>query len=612
MTSTKTNFSKPHAKRRASRRKPTYRSRQGGQVIMGSLLMFLTISIVVLVGIATPVAIQVRSAADFLQSKQGYISADVLNEESLYRLNKGWTLPSQLVLSFNESTSTAFITDVNGEKQVIATGVSGLFSRISQSVFTPQSSKSVSVNYAAQVGNGGLTMDGSPTISGNAYINGNISGSGVSTITGNAYAAAVTPESNDQANGVGTPAVNLTFGTANATQDVAQSFSVSTSTSLSRILLYMKKTGTPANATVRIIEKTSVNNDISGTVKATATLNATQVTTAYTWVPVVFTSNTSLTPGNTYWVVVDVPSNSPTNYYIMGMSNTNSYGSTNSVELGRYGVGSSWTLSNATYDMFFQVFLGSVSSISGVVVQGNAAAYSVTNSTVSGMLYCQSGTGNNKSCNSSSSTPNAITYPFSDTNINDWKAEATAGGVRSSSWTIDGVTATTTGATKINGNLTVTASGKLTMKGTIYVTGDLTIDGAGSLKVDTSYGAKTGVIVVDGKINVVASGAVSGSGTAGSYALIVTSSGCGGTTLCSGANAVSVSGAAGAVVLLAPYGKINFTGSASAKAVAGYALNLSGATTINYESGLSALTFGSTGGASASSWVTDTWKEIFQ
>lgn len=212
---------------------------QNGQVIIGALLLFLTISITVLVGIATPVAIQVRTAADFLQSKQGYISADVLNEEALYRLNQGRTLPSTLVLSFNDATSTALITDVGGAKQVIATGISGAFTRLSKSIFSQ--GEGISINYGLQVGDGGLTMSGSPTITGNVISNGNISGSGVSTITGSAIASTASVQTTDQSNGSGVPAVNTTFGNANATQDFAQSFTVSTTTPVARVMLYIKK-----------------------------------------------------------------------------------------------------------------------------------------------------------------------------------------------------------------------------------------------------------------------------------------------------------------------------------------------------------------------------------
>ncbi|MBP6974495.1 MAG: hypothetical protein KBB54_00960 [Candidatus Pacebacteria bacterium] len=577
---------------------------QNGQVIIGALLLFLTISITVLVGIATPVAIQVRTAADFLQSKQGYISADVLNEEALYRLNQGRTLPSTLVLSFNDATSTALITDVGGAKQVIATGISGAFTRLSKSIFSQ--GEGISINYGLQVGDGGLTMSGSPTITGNVISNGNISGSGVSTITGSAIASTASVQTTDQSNGSGVPAVNTTFGNANATQDFAQSFTVSTTTPVARVMLYIKKTGTPANATVRIT--TTSGGNPTNTTLMSGTLSATQVTTSYGWVPVNFTSNVALVPGTTYWLMVDVSSNSTTNTYVMGVSNTNSY-TAGSVKTGRYSNGSSWTAASANNDAFFQLYLGGVSSISGMVVNGNATAYTVNNSTVSGTLSCQSGTGNNKVCNTSSSTPTTTTFPFSESNIAEWKADATAGGVYTGNITLDNIDATSTGALKINGNLTITDAARMTISGTLYITGNLSVQGDTDLVLNSSVGANSVVIVVDGTVNIGNAANVSGSGTAGSYMMIVTTSSCGGLTSCSGTSAVSLGGAAGAVVLLAPNGQVAFTGSASAKAVVAYKMSLVGATRLNYESGLADIEFNS---GPSGSWVTDSWKEIYQ
>lgn len=580
---------------------------EGGMVIMGALLLFLTISITVLVGIATPVAIQVRTASDFLQSKQGYISADVLNEEALYRLNQGRTLPSSLVLSFNDATSTALITDVGGVKQVLATGVSGAFTRLSRSVFTQ--GENLSIAYGAQVGDGGLTMSGSPTVVGSVISNGNITGSGVSTITGSASASTASVQTTDQQNGSGVPNVDTVFGNANASQDFAQSFTVSTTTAVARIMVYVKKNGSPANATVRIT--TSSSDKPTGTTLMSGTLNASQVTTAYGWVPVIFSSNTSLTPGTTYWFVVDVASNSSTNRYTMGVSNTNSY-TAGSVKLGRYNVSNSWTAASANNDAFFQLYLGGVSTISGVVVNGSASAYTVNNSTVSGTLYCQGGTGNNKACNSASSTPTTLPFPFSTSDIQGWKDEATAGGTYSGNLTLDNIDATSTSALKINGNLTITDAARMTISGTLYVTGNLSVQGDTDLILNSSVGSGSLVVVVDGTANIGNAANVSGSGTAGSYMVIVSTSNCGGSSSCSGTPAVRLSGAAGAVVLLAPNGQVTFDGSASAKAVAAYKMSLTGATTLNYESGLSSIDFGGTGGGGGSTWITDTWKEIYQ
>ena len=594
------------------------RSKQSGQVIMGSVLLFLTIAITVLVGIATPVAIQVRSAADFLQSRQAYISADVLNEEALYRLNKGKTLPSNLVLSFNGATSTALISFVGAEEQVLATGISGAFTRLSQSLFT-QGQGNFGLNYAAQVGTGGITMSGSPTINGDVMSNGDISGSGVSTINGNVTSASLITQTVDASYGPNpTPGANALFGYGyafgNTTASFAQSFTVSTSSPLSRIALFIYKSNAMPSANVYIA--TDSGGSPSSTYLLSGTLNASQVTSNYAWVPVVFTSKVSLTPGTTYWIVVDVPSNNIGGYYGIGLDYNGVYQGYNNYhgysKIGQFR--NAWNPFSFLYPQapsYFQTFLGGASTVGGIVVNGNVNGYIVNNSTVSGTLYCQSGTGNNKSCNTSSSTPSAMTYPFSNTNITNWETEATNGGVYNGNLTIGGVTATSTGPLKINGNLWVTSSGRLTIKGTIYVTGNVTVDGAAVVSLDTSYGTKSGVIVTDGVITNSGSGLITGNGTTGSYITAITTNGCGGTsTTCTSSPAVNLSGNASSLLIFAPNGRVDFSGSASAKSLIAYKLNLSGNVTVNYDSTLSSLSYNNASGGGSTSWITDTWKEI--
>lgn len=582
-----------------------YITKQDGAAMMTLVLFFLSVSIVILVGITTPIANQIRNASDFLLSKQGYIAADTLNEEALYRLNSGRTLPAQLVLSFSGASSTAAITDVNGAKQVIAEGDAGIFSRVSKSIFSQ--GQGVSINYGLQVGNGGVTMSGSSSIVGNVYSNGNITATGSCSITGSAVAAVATVPTADQENYTsGTPAVSTTFGTANASQDFAQSFVVSTSTAVAEVSLYIRKNGSPANTTVKIM-----NNNVDrpgSTVLASGTLSASSVSTSFGWVDVAFATNPSLSPGTTYWLVIDNGANSTSNYYIMGTTNTNSY--TNGLQrLGR--VGSTWTTANANFDAFFKLYVGGVSIISGVSVGGSGGdvrAFTVNNTTASGALYCQAGTGNNKACNTTQSTPSPLSFPVSDSNLQAWKTEATDLGVRNGSLTIGGSTATTTAGMKIVGDLTITNSGQLTLTGPLYVTGNLTISGSGKLKLATAYGVSSEFIVVDGLVDIGASGAIQGSGNSNSYVLIATSSQCGGLATCANP-AVKVSGSAGAVVLVAPYGRVNFEGSAGAKAVIAHGMSLSGSTSLNYESGLADIDFSS---GPSGSWNVDTWREITQ
>ncbi len=590
-----------------------------------AVIFFLTTAIVILVAMSSPVASQIRTTADFLQSKQGYISADTLNEEALYRLNKGRTLPSTIVLSFSGATSTASITDVSGAKQIIATGIAGSFTRVAKSLFSQ--GDGVTINYGLQVGNGGLVMSGSARVNGNVYANGNISATGSCNITGSAVAAVATTEAADQQNSAsGTPAVDIVFGTTTAAQDFAQSFVVSTSTAVAEASVYIKKVGAPANATVKLVTNSSGNP--STTVLASGTLSASSVTTSYGWVDVGFTTNPSLTPGTTYWLVIDVASNNTSNYYTIASTNSDSY---TSGQLKRGQQGGTWTIPNANYDSFFKIYVGGVSSINGVIVgsggTGDANAFNVLNSTVSGNLYCQFGSGNNKSCNTAQPTASFLNFPFSSANIDEWKASADSSNVYAGSLSFGGSTSSTTGsmevtgsvtvggsavvtfggATTIDGNLSVTNSGRLTLSSPLYVKGDLTVSGSGNLSLASSYGASSGMIVVDGKVNLGGSGAVSGSGTTGSYIVMVSNSTCGGTTSCSGAYAMDISGSAGAVVLLTQYGGINFQGSAGAKAAVGYLMNMSGSATLTYESGLADINFSS---GPSGAWNVDSWQEI--
>lgn len=582
------------------------RNNQGGQAIISAVVFFLVISVIILVGITSPIAEQVRNGADFLQSQQGYIAADTLSEEALYRLNKGRTLPASIVLSFSGASSTALITDVGGNKQVIATGAAGSFSRVSKAVFSQ--GDGISINYGLQVGNGGVVMSGSSSIVGNVYSNGNITATGSCSITGSATAAVLTSQFADQTNSAsGTPAINMTFGTTTASADFAQSFTVSTSTRVAQVSLYIRKNGTPSNATIKITANSSGNPNT--TTLASGTLSAGQVTTSYGWVNVALTSNPSLTPGTTYWVVVDMSSVSTSNYYTIATTNTSSY---SAGTLKRGVLGGTWTIPNATYDAFFQIYLGGVSTISGVSVGGSGGdvrAFSVLNTTASGNMYCQVGSGNNKACNTSQPIPSPLSFPVSDSNVQAWKDEATALGTRTGTLTVGGSTSTTTAGMKIIGDLNVTDSGRLTLTGPLYVTGNITVSGSAQIKLASAYGASSEFIVADGNIDIAASGGVQGSGSSGSYIVIATTSTCGAATSCSGVPAITVSGSAGAVVLIAPYGNAAFTGSAGAKAIIANGITLSGSPTLNYDSGLVDIDF--TSGPSGS-WNISSWQEISQ
>ena len=112
------------------------------------------------------------------------------------------------------------------------------------------------------------------------------------------------------------------------------------------------------------------------------------------------------------------------------------------------------------------------------------------------------------------------------------------------------------------------------------------------------------MIVSDGWLNLEGSGQLNGNGQTGSYILFTTTSNCD-ISFCAH-NAIDISGAAGSVVLNAQNGTLSFSGSASSKEAVAYKMVLTGATTVNYESGLANMNF--TSGPSGG-WNIGSWKE---
>ncbi len=567
---------------------------------MAATLIFLTLSLVVVIGISSPIASQIRNSSLVLQTRKSVTAAETMNDDALYRLNSGRTLPATMVLALNDSTSTAQITDVGGAKQIISIGEFGNTERVSKSTFSQGSG--VSISYGLQVGNGGLTMNGGPTIYGNAYSNGNITASGGSTITGSASAAAYLSASPLISNGTDvTPWGSVDVGKTNNVQLIAQSFQVPVTSSITSFNIYVKKSGAPANGTLKIYNSNGSNVGTTQ-IGSSGTLSAALVNGQYDWIEIYPTAPITLTANTTYWLTFEYQG-SNVNYYTLG-ANDNTYGA-GSLKL-KNKTGGSWgayyDATPGTKDIYFSMTTGVVSTISGITIQGSANAAVINNSTVNGNLYCQSGTSNNKACDDTQPLPSSQPMPISSANIQAWKDEASSGTIRNSSWDLGNDTSTSTpGAMKIVGDLTVRDGATLTITGPLYVTGRFKIEGGARVKLASSYGTGDEVIVVQ-SFKLSGGGTLNGSGTAGSYVTLVADS-----ANIGGVYAGEAEGGTSAVVYMAPFGTIKFSGGASAKAAVANAIIMEGGTSLVYEAGLASITFNN---GPSGAWNVNSWKEI--
>jgi cytoskeletal protein CcmA (bactofilin family) len=256
------------------------------------------------------------------------------------------------------------------------------------------------------------------------------------------------------------------------------------------------------------------------------------------------------------------------------------------------------------------IVAGNGNRIEGITVGEDATVFTCKNSIINGNLIYVSG-GSVQNCQVKGSTsirPNEIPprdLPISQSQIDKWKEESANGGVTTTDISISG--------TKILGpiqigtssnpkNLTVQNGATLIVKGTIYVTGNITFSNGSTIKLDSSYGSLSGIIISDGVITVENNVTISGSGQPGSYVLILS-------TKSDTTNPVIDirNNSAGSAIYYANSGLIYLKNNMVAREVTGYKIQIENNAEIQYESGLEEANFSSGPGGS---WEIVSWREI--
>ncbi len=381
-------------------------------------------------------------------------------------------------------------------------------------------------NYGVQVGEGGLTVAKDSIIEGSVYSNGNINLEQDTEITGDAYVAGGTQPSPDQQSDCGANCGDYIFGKDVGGQsrlDVAQSFKPTLTAVINKVGLKIKKVGSPPNLTVRILGdnngKPNKNN-----VLASGTLYANLVTTEYpsvsNLIEVAFTSPPTLTANNTYWIMLDTSSNS-SNYW--SWSSDLSLGYTG----GSPSWSPNWNVSNPSWtgiggDLGFKTFMGGVVTYIdgdiGADIGGDAHANTLKDLAIAGGAYYQvSQNITAGSLHPGSQDPAVVGMPISQSNIDDWKEQAQDigtynGNISSCPSTLNG---------KYVGDINLPEGCIVTVGSPVWVTGDLNMAKDSKLRLNASFGSSSGVFMVDNFITLDKDNKILGSGTEGSYLILM-------------------------------------------------------------------------------------------
>ena len=162
---------------------------------------------------------------------------------------------------------------------------------------------------------------------------------------------------------------------------------------------------------------------------------------------------------------------------------------------------------------------------------------------------------------------------------------------------------TVLGPKKITGNLAINED--VTITGTIYVVGNITTNNGAQVTLDSSYGPTGGIIITDGRVTLSNNVEFFGSGSSGSYVLLVTTSVC--PTGCSGLNALEILNNVGAILVSAQNGTVHLNNNVELNEVVGYKIIIDNSAEVNYTSGLASASF--TSGPSGG-WDIKSWKEV--
>ncbi len=593
-------------------------NRQSGAAMLISIIFFLFISLAIVFGLVSPTVRAYKSADTDLKSKKSYFLSESGVEDMVYRNIQGMTVDNSEVITLDSNSVTTSTTTLpGGGKEISALGDISSYQRRSQVTLT--TGAGIAFNYGLQSGTGGVTMNGGSSVNGNIYSNGNINATTGVSITGTAVAASnatlISGPVNDSPE---TPASSINFRNVSGSQDFAQSFQATSASPMYKIQLYIKKVGSPQNATIRLVTNNNGSPSTTTVNIGSVSLNAGQVTTNYGWLDILLPTQPSLTAGTTYWIVVDSSSQNANNYFTIGANNTYTSGA---AKTGQY----SGTWNVTSLDGYFRVYtmdgvtslIGGDTWVGGVNIGsagvGDAWATVVQGANVAGTIYCQAGYYNNKACDTSRGSPPPVDMPYSDANIQTWKDEGTAGGIITGATQCPGGSSggnctvdwrgASFGPGKITGNLVVNGGGTLTITGTVYVVGTITVTGGGKIKLPSNFADLSATIISDGRVTL-SGGSYTGSGVPGSYVFVVSTSTCPVGDGCSGNPAINVTGGAGTIAVNAQNGTVNLSGGIDISAAVGKTITATGGAEITYDSGLASPSFqsGPSGGWSIGGW----------
>ncbi|MFQ5661944.1 MAG: hypothetical protein ACE5F2_01695 [Candidatus Paceibacteria bacterium] len=158
-----------------------------GQAMITAVMFLLAGSLIVVGGVSSPVLKDIKITRNLEESKQSFSLSEGAVEDVVYRIKNGLNFSDTEVLSVNNITATATTAVLADKREVVSVGDKNNIIRTTRVLLTQ--GEGASFNYGLQAGDGGIVLDSSSSVVGNAYSNGPIQGEGSSLVDGDAISA---------------------------------------------------------------------------------------------------------------------------------------------------------------------------------------------------------------------------------------------------------------------------------------------------------------------------------------------------------------------------------------------------------------------------------------
>ena len=197
-----------------------------------------------------------------------------------------------------------------------------------------------------------------------------------------------------------------------------------------------------------------------------------------------------------------------------------------------------------------------------------------------------------------------LDLPIPDSQINQWKIDAAAGGTINGDYSV--TSNVSLGPKKITGDLFLNSNNKtLTVTGIIYVQGKVDISNGSIIKCATSYGARSCLILSDDWIHLSNNGQFGGSGTPGSFLMLLSTSAGGGHH----GSAIDLHNNATGAIFYAGNGLVYLHNNVTVTNLVANQISLQNGAKIIYDTALENVDFGTSGGGGGSFNV-KYWREV--